>query len=134
MTVVMGNSGGQLHIDELPGSRGAAPGASQAEIRFWAKTTLDGRAGISVRDHCLNVGCITETIINTLPETVRKLLPQGAATLAALHDLGKITVGFQAKCPQWLCLTALPQAGSGEIALSITDHALVSQRFLQSLP
>lgn len=27
---------------------------------FWAKTTAAGRPGISVRDHCLNVGCVTE--------------------------------------------------------------------------
>jgi len=30
---------------------------------FWAKTTKDGQPGISVRDHCLNVGCVAEALI-----------------------------------------------------------------------
>ena len=27
-------------------------------VECWAKTTVDGRPGIGVRDHCLNVGCV----------------------------------------------------------------------------
>jgi hypothetical protein len=42
---------------------------------FWAKTTEDGRPGISVRDHCLNVGCVAEALIAALPTAVRDLLP-----------------------------------------------------------
>jgi hypothetical protein len=30
------------------------------KVHFWAKTTADGKPGISVRDHCLNVGCVAE--------------------------------------------------------------------------
>ena len=33
-----------------------------ANIHFWAKTTEDGQPGISVRDHCLNVGCVAEAV------------------------------------------------------------------------
>ena len=58
---------------------------------FWAKTTSGGLPGISVHDHCLNVGCVTEAMIELLPDSVKTLLPVGAATLAALHDVGKIT-------------------------------------------
>lgn len=70
-------------------------------VHFWAKTTPDGQPGISVLDHCLNVGCVAEALIERLPERLRALLPPGAATLAALHDVGKISVGFQAKCELW---------------------------------
>ena len=100
---------------------------------FWAKTTEDGRPGISVRDHCLNAGCVGEAMIATLPPAVRALLPSGAATLTALHDVGKITIGFLAKCPLWLALDGSPKVSLGEVALSVTDHALVSQVFLQKV-
>jgi hypothetical protein len=33
----------------------------------WAKTTKDGKPGISVRDHCLNVGCVAEAHSALLP-------------------------------------------------------------------
>jgi hypothetical protein len=33
----------------------------------WAKTTTDGRPGVSVRDHCLNVGCVAEALLELLP-------------------------------------------------------------------
>ena len=100
-------------------------------IHFWAKTTADDQPGISVREHCLNVGCVAEAMIALLPSPVRDLLPPGAAPLAALHDVGKITIGFQAKCPQWLAREGPPKVSTGEVALSVTDHALVSQVFLQ---
>ena len=98
---------------------------------FWAKTT-SGKAGeepgISVRDHCLNVGCVAEALVKLLPKPLQDLLPPGAVTLAALHDIGKISPGFQQKCPLWKpCLPAPPE-------LYETDHAKISQRFLQSWP
>lgn len=66
-------------------------------------------------------------------DSVRGLMPEGVATLAALHDVGKISTGFQAKCPAWLEL-----AGWADTALrerwreqSESDHAKVSQHFLE---
>jgi len=46
----------------------------------WAKTTKDGEPGISVRDHCLNVGCVAEALVALLPPQLHKLIPTGAAT------------------------------------------------------
>jgi CRISPR-associated endonuclease/helicase Cas3 len=98
---------------------------------FWAKTTSGGLPGISVHDHCLNVGCVAEAMIELLPDSLKSLLPLGAATLAALHDIGKITAGFQSKCPTWNTLQGVPSFAVGEIDLSVSDHSLVSQVFLQ---
>ena len=95
--------------------------------KFWAKTLQDGRPGISVRDHCLNVGCVAEALINAVLPAVRALLPNGVVTLAALDEVGKITIGFQAKCPQWLANEPRPKYSLGEVTLSVSDHALVSQ-------
>lgn len=79
-------------------------------VHFWAKTyrAKDKHGveadlpGISVRDHCLNVGCVAEALIKALPPNICDLLPPGAVTLAALHDVGKLSAGFQQKCPTWL--------------------------------
>lgn len=105
---------------------------TEDSARFWAKTTPDGRPGISVRDHCLNVGCVAAAIIDRLPQAVQELLPQGAATLAAVHDVGKISAGFLQKCEAWLVQNHLAEA-----ALSWTtaerDHSVVSQFCLQEL-
>ncbi|MCW5551078.1 MAG: CRISPR-associated helicase Cas3' [Verrucomicrobiae bacterium] len=104
---------------------------TQTHGEFWAKTTPDGQPGISVRDHCLNVGCVVEALVALLSPAVQALLTPGAVTLAALHDVGKITIGFQAKCPPWLARPDTPKVSRGEITLTVSDHALVSQVFLQ---
>lgn len=102
-------------------------------LQFWAKTLPDGSPGISVRDHCLNVGSVAEALMARAGVVLRGLIPDGIATLAALHDVGKISTGFQSKCPPWL-----EQAGLTEAALrerwsehSESDHAKVSQYFLE---
>ncbi len=102
-------------------------------MEFWAKTTEDGRPGISVRDHCLNVGCVAEAMIQLLPTLLKDLLPSGAATLAALHDVGKISTGFQSKCQVWLEQSGLAEAAMRERwrTHSESDHAKVSQYFLE---
>ncbi len=105
------------------------------QIRFedcWAKTTEEGKPGISVRDHCLNVGCVAESFLSRMLPAVRGLLPSaGASTLAALHDVGKVSPGFQAKCGEWLKQHNLSNQGCAWIHNSESDHAKVSQYALQ---
>ncbi len=109
------------------------------ESNFWAKTFMDSAGselpGISVFDHCVNVGCVAWSILNALPRSVRLLLPglegQSTPLLAALHDIGKVTLGFQTKCPAWSIPAELGGRAGKEAAFSVSDHALVSQVFLQ---
>lgn len=81
---------------------------------FWAKTCIDGTPGISVRDHCLNVGAVAEALLEELPTIFPEIFLPGAATLAALHDVGKISCGFQVKCTAWLEKNALSEAALRE--------------------
>ncbi len=64
-------------------------------IHFWAKTTPEGKPGISVYDHMLNVGCVARCITEIWPEVLNyfHLRSEEAGVLAALHDLGKISPG-----------------------------------------
>jgi CRISPR-associated endonuclease/helicase Cas3 len=109
-----------------------------AGTHFWGKTVLDrqGREvpGISVRDHCLNVGCVAEVLRNALPTSLQNMLRPGAATLAALHDAGKITVGFQAKCDRWLIVQALSDRSMKENwkQTSESNHGKVSAWVLRT--
>jgi CRISPR-associated endonuclease/helicase Cas3 len=100
----------------------------------WAKTTEDGKPGISVRDHCLNVGCVAEALLALLPPQLRRLIPPGAATLAALHDVGKVSPGFQSKSEAWLVQHALrDQALKQGWRERESDHAKISQFTVQEL-
>ncbi len=106
---------------------------------FWAKTYQNSRdqevPGISVLDHCVNVGWVAHNLVERLPRGVTTLLPgddgRSTAVLAALHDIGKITLGFQTKCLAWTVPIELGDRSKREASLSICDHALVSQVFLQ---
>ncbi|KAB2888799.1 MAG: CRISPR-associated helicase Cas3' [Desulfobulbaceae bacterium] len=71
---------------------------------FWAKTTPTGKPGISVYDHMVNVGCVAKCIAETVPGLLQRfnLSTNVVGSLAALHDLGKISPGFQRKCEAWL--------------------------------
>ncbi|MBB5350959.1 CRISPR-associated endonuclease/helicase Cas3 [Haloferula luteola] len=99
----------------------------------WAKSDpVTGLPGLSVRDHCLIVGHIANALASEIPKPVRHLLPHGFASLIAAHDLGKITPGFQLKCPLWefheSCRRLTHLNGL------ITLHAAVSQSHLQFSP
>jgi CRISPR-associated endonuclease/helicase Cas3 len=100
----------------------------------WAKTTKDGKPDISVRDHCLNVGCVAEALLSFLPSLLEVPVPQGAVTLAALHDIGKMSPGFQVKCETWLLEHSLEQRAAEEgWRIREPDHAKVSQSTVQNL-
>jgi len=105
--------------------------------QFWAKTTAAGDPVISVRDHCVNVGCVADALIKRLPACVRGLIPRGATALAALHDIGKISPGFQRKCPAWRQHFETHELervwGQGETNHAAVSHALIGNWLGKSL-
>ena len=58
---------------------------TEGSAELWAKTTPEGQPGISVRDHCLNVGCLAEALIGALRRSVKDLLPQGPTPAPWMH-------------------------------------------------
>lgn len=95
----------------------------------WAKTDPEtGRPCLSVADHCLLVGHVARILAESLPSTVREPLPAGSVTLAAAHDIGKLTPGFQLKCFVWDHYEALRSTLHHDGL--VTDHARVSARHL----
>ena len=71
---------------------------------FWAKTTADGNPGVTVYNHMVNVGCVARSVAEISPNLIERLnlLSSDVGALVALHDLGKISLGFQRKCEVWL--------------------------------
>jgi len=105
-------------------------------MEYWAKTTADGKPGISVYDHMVNVGCVARFIAETSPEILERfhLQPSSVGALAALHDLGKISPGFQRKCEAWLeenALVTVARNGCWDTAME-TDHGKVSHAAIQA--
>jgi CRISPR-associated endonuclease/helicase Cas3 len=104
--------------------------------RFWAKTVRDAHGrevpGVSVRDHCLNVGCVAAALIKVLPKSLQDLLPPGAVTLAALHDVGKLSVGFEQKSAAWIAEQGFAERCRQENwQLSETDHGKLTAWILR---
>jgi len=104
-------------------------------MQFWAKTTEDGKPGISVYEHMVNVGCVACCIAESSPGLLNRFNVKSSevGALAALHDLGKISPGFQQKCTAWL-----EQNRLAEIAVRCfwqrdyeSDHGKVSHAAIQ---
>jgi CRISPR-associated endonuclease/helicase Cas3 len=103
------------------------------KIHFWAKTTPDGRPGISTLDHCVNVGWVGGALVKCLPSFLSEKLPAGVIPLVASHDVGKVCPGFQVKCAAWISENSLADDARRESWANCEgDHAKVSQWSLQN--
>jgi CRISPR-associated endonuclease/helicase Cas3 len=76
----------------------------------------------------LIVGSVAESVLCRLGQSIRELAPDGASTLAAVHDIGKISPGFQIKTPVW---DAIEVANRSVLE---GNHAKIGQAWLDSLP
>ena len=102
---------------------------------FWAKTTSDGKPGITVFSHMINVGYVAQCLAEKSPGILNRfcLLVNEIGSLAALHDIGKISPGFQRKCEAWLEKNGLTEIASNGCWDTTTesDHGKISHSAIQ---
>lgn len=115
-------------------------------MEFWAKTTLDGNPGISVFDHMIDVGYVARCLADMSPVILNRFRLQAdeVGSLAALHDIGKISPGFQRKCLHWLeknnlakfahngCWDTAMEPDHGKITHAVAQKFLVQKGFAGS--
>ena len=105
------------------------------EKYFWAKTTEDNKPGISVIEHLLNVGHVAELMAEISENILERfnLSSTEIGALAAMHDIGKISPGFQRKCEMWLKeYNLFEKAVNGRWdALMESNHGKISQHSIQ---
>lgn len=91
-------------------------------------------AGRTVLDHCLIVGHVAHAMVQRMPLTIqKKLFPEGAALVAATHDIGKVSPTFQKKIHSALSdrdMTILSQLTVNVDEKQWGGHAGVSQATL----
>ncbi len=105
-------------------------------MHFWAKTTKENKPGTSVFGHMGNVGCVAQAIAQKYPDLIARLGLGSSeiGALAALHDLGKISPGFQRKCEAWLeenGLSLVAKNGCWDTVME-SNHGKVTHSSLQS--
>jgi len=95
----------------------------------WAKTTEMGQPGVSVFHHCLNVGMVAAQLARaSMIEQRSAVNADGVGLLAALHDIGKVSPGFQQKCAAWIQERGLYSLAEKERwCRHESDHSKVSQ-------
>lgn len=103
---------------------------------FWAKTTPEGKPGISVLEHMTHVGCVAQCLADIFPDLLGRFQLQATeiGTLAALHDIGKISPGFQRKCKVWLeenGLARIDRNGCWDTGME-ANHGKVSHSLIQT--
>ena len=102
---------------------------------FWAKTTSTGEPGISVYEHMLNVGYVARCFAEYAPKLMERfrLRADEVAAIASLHDLGKISPGFQRKCEPWLAKHGLETVARNGVWDTNTesDHGKVTHAAVQ---
>ncbi len=96
-----------------------------------AKTDENGNPGLSVLDHCRIVGEVSRALLDHIAPTVTDLLGENPALVAALHDIGKASPGFQKKCWGSHLLDTAPELAKYHGAMEEL-HARVSEAALNS--
>ena len=95
-----------------------------------AKTTTENKPGISVYQHCRNVGEVAKALISKFPKSKQAFFPEDVPIIAALHDIGKVSPGFQKHISQENVEKECPELAK-LYSFFETNHAAISQEALK---
>ncbi len=98
----------------------------------FAKSTEGGAPFLSVLEHSRNVGEVARALVAELPAGIVPLLGSNPACTAALHDVGKVSPGFQLKISRENVSSRLPQLGFHALDNYCTKHACISEAALNA--
>lgn len=90
-------------------------------------------------EHCIIAGCVARDLIKRQPEWLTEtLFPKGSELLVALHDIGKVSPGFQEKITRAIDSTQLPIGRLPGLCRSTLDteiggHAAVGQAVMAGI-
>lgn len=98
---------------------------------FWAKTDSSSMPGISVAQHGAFVSAVGQQLVQGIFPAQWQYLQSCLSFLLAVHDVGKISPQFQAKCPAWLSQYGLhKEADNNSWSNLSVSHACLSQEIL----
>ena len=117
---------GVPHVPRLGQTRSSRIPALPWE-KCYAKSMPDGADGLTVFDHCVDVGMVARALVQVLPATVRGLLGANPGGAAACHDVGKVSPGYQLKYFREKLRERLPELAAHALANYETRHALIGE-------
>ncbi|GHU96578.1 hypothetical protein AGMMS49974_11190 [Deltaproteobacteria bacterium] len=100
---------------------------------YWEKTISKKTPGIGIDQH----GEYVRSVLNCLYDAFNKAIFPPSFTknflgfLAAVHDVGKISREFQAKCPAWLVMNGFEEAAQQGDWKNGLPHNEISQNALE---
>lgn len=103
---------------------------------LWAKTTRNKLPGKSVISHMRDVRETAKLLLQRHRSLISRYScnVDSLAALSGLHDVGKISPGFQMKCAAWLKQSGLEKEAKNNRwdAIYESDHAKITQYALQN--
>jgi CRISPR-associated endonuclease/helicase Cas3 len=97
---------------------------------LWAKTTKADEPGKTVLSHMNDVRAVATLFLKSYTRFLWEYDTTQFGTFAGMHDIGKVSPGFQAKCAKWIEKTGLDKCFGVPYE---KDHSKVSQYTLQTI-
>ena len=99
---------------------------------FIAKSNTDGNPYRTVDEHSMHTAEIAKKFIDLMPDRIKECVDPWATLLAAMHDVGKISPGFQKRILGKHIDDYFPTLSSIPIESLKTDHSMIGAASLDA--